>query len=131
MTLTKLPKFEMYEEASQIRRSSKSVRSNIVEGYGRRQYKQEFLKALTYAIALCDETADHLDTLFETESLGNEVLYLDLKEAIYHLGRRLNLFIQSVENGHMSKKQRPCDRLSSIEYPESSIEWLAVATTEN
>ncbi len=38
MTL-KLPKFEQFEEAQQIRRSSKSVRSNIVEGYGRRKYK--------------------------------------------------------------------------------------------
>ena len=27
-----LPKFEMYEEGSQIRRSAKSVSSNIVEG---------------------------------------------------------------------------------------------------
>ncbi|MFH1318974.1 MAG: four helix bundle protein [Candidatus Omnitrophota bacterium] len=31
-----LPKFEMYEEGSQIRRSSKSIKSNIVEGFGRR-----------------------------------------------------------------------------------------------
>ena len=44
MTLMKLPKFEMFEEASQIRRAIKSVRSNIVEGYGRRRYKQEFVK---------------------------------------------------------------------------------------
>ena len=29
MTLNSLPKFEMYEEGSQIRRSSKSIRSNI------------------------------------------------------------------------------------------------------
>ena len=29
MTLTKLPKFEMFEEGSQIRKSSKSVRSTI------------------------------------------------------------------------------------------------------
>ncbi len=28
-----LPKFELYEEGSQIRRSSKSVSSNIVEGF--------------------------------------------------------------------------------------------------
>jgi four helix bundle protein len=34
MTLQELPKFELYEEGSQIRRSKKSVRSNIVEGYG-------------------------------------------------------------------------------------------------
>lgn len=39
MTLKELPKFEMYEEGTQIRRSVKSVRSNIVEGYGRRRYK--------------------------------------------------------------------------------------------
>ena len=41
MTLTKLPNFELYEEGSQIHRSIKSVKSNIVEGYGRRRYKQE------------------------------------------------------------------------------------------
>jgi len=32
MTLTNLPKFEIFEEGSQIRRSSKSVKSTIVEG---------------------------------------------------------------------------------------------------
>jgi four helix bundle protein len=34
MTLTELPKFEMFEEGSQIRRSIKSAKSTIVEGYG-------------------------------------------------------------------------------------------------
>jgi hypothetical protein len=34
MTIYNLPKYEMYEEGAQIRRSIKSVRSNIVEGYG-------------------------------------------------------------------------------------------------
>ena len=42
-----LPKFEMFEEGSQIRRSSKSVRSNIVEGYGKRHYKNDFIRFLT------------------------------------------------------------------------------------
>jgi len=72
MTLTKLPKFEMFEEGSQIRRSIKSVKSTIVEGYGRRIYKQEFIRFLNYAIASNDETIDHLETLFETESLTDE-----------------------------------------------------------
>ena len=45
MALTQLPKFE---EASQIRRAIKSVKSCIVEGYGRRGYKQEFIRFLTY-----------------------------------------------------------------------------------
>jgi len=33
MTLKNLPKFEMFEEGNQIRKSSKSVKSTIVEGY--------------------------------------------------------------------------------------------------
>ena len=41
-TINELPKFEMYEEGSQIRRSSKSIVANIVEGFGRRVYKNEF-----------------------------------------------------------------------------------------
>ena len=32
MTLCKLPKFEMFEEGGQIRKSIKSVKSTIVEG---------------------------------------------------------------------------------------------------
>src|SRR4030067_3639906 len=78
MTLRELPKFEMYEEASQIRRSMKSVRSNIVEGYGRRRYKQEYVRFLTYALASNDETTDHLEILSETESLVNEILFSEL-----------------------------------------------------
>src|ERR1051325_609108 len=69
MTLKKLPKFEMFEEGSQIRRAIKSVKSNIVEGYGRRRYKQKFIRYVDYALASCDETADHLDTLVATKSL--------------------------------------------------------------
>ena len=54
MTLNDLPKFEMYETGSQIRKSSKSVKSNIVEGYGRRNYKLDYIRFLTFAIASND-----------------------------------------------------------------------------
>ena len=40
----KLPKYELFEEGSQIRRSSKGVSSCIVEGYGRKKYKADFVK---------------------------------------------------------------------------------------
>jgi len=105
MTLVQLPKFEMpkfemYEEGSQIRRSMKSVKSNIVEGYGRRRYKHDFLRFLTYSHASCDETIDHLETLFETESLTNEPVYNDIHQRLDHLGGKLNHFIQSVEARH-------------------------------
>ena len=104
MTLTKLPKFELFEEGGQIRRSIKSVKSTIVEGYGRRRYKQEFVRYLTYALASCDETTDHLETLFETESLTDRVLFDNLSERLQVLGKKLNLFLQSVERSHVSPK---------------------------
>ena len=100
MTLNELPQFELYEEGSQIRRSIKSVKSNIVEGYGRRRYKKEFIRFLTYSQASCDETTDHLETLYETESLKDETLYQDLHKRLQILGKKINLFIQSVEKEH-------------------------------
>ena len=100
MTLNKLPQFELYEEGSQIRRSIKSVKSNIVEGYGRRRYKQDFIRFLTYSLASCDETTDHLETLYETESLKDDALYQDLHKQLQTLGKKTNLFIQSVEKEH-------------------------------
>jgi four helix bundle protein len=102
MTVRELPKFEMYEEASQIRRSVKSIRSNIVEGYGRRRYKQEFIRFLVFAHASCDETIDHLEGLFATGSLKNEILYRDLRAKLDLLGRKLNVFIEGVEREHIS-----------------------------
>lgn len=42
----KLPKYELFEEGSQIRRSSKGITSCIVEGYGRRNIKQISLSLL-------------------------------------------------------------------------------------
>jgi len=99
MTLKDLPKFEMYEEGSQIRRSSKSIVSNIVEGFGRRRYKNEFIRFLTYAIASCDETKVHLEMLYETESLEKDIF-----ERFFHryeeLGAKLYNFREAVIKSH-------------------------------
>ena len=103
MTLTELPRFEMYEEGSQIRRSSKSSRSSIVESYGRRRYKQDFIRFQTYALASCSETTDHLETIRETGSLSNQSLYESLHEQLDKLGRKLNTFLQGVEQQHESR----------------------------
>ncbi len=95
-----LPKFEQFEEAQQIRRSAKSVKSCIVEGYGRRRYKAEFIKFLVYAMASNAETIDHLETLFETKSLEDETLFSTLLRKLELLGGKLNRFIKAVENSH-------------------------------
>lgn len=104
MTITQLPKFEMFETASQIRRSSKSVKSNIVEGYGRRAYKQDYIRFLIFSLASNDESIDHLETLWETGSLTDKKTYDELHEKIDKLGKKMNRFISSVENQHLSKK---------------------------
>jgi len=98
-----LAKFELYETGSQIRRSSKSIRANIVEGYGRRRYKQDFIRFLVYAHSSVDETRDHLETLFETQSFKDEKLFNDLSQKLNLLGKKLHQFIESVEKGHRSK----------------------------
>ncbi len=45
----KLPKYEMYELGSQLRRSADSVVTNIVEGDGRKRYKADFIRFLVFS----------------------------------------------------------------------------------
>ena len=99
-----LPKFEMYEVGSQIRRSSKSIKANIVEGYGRRIYKNEYLRFINFALASNDETIDHLETLIETISLKDEKVYNEIHLKLEKLGKKINKFLQAVNNQHMSEK---------------------------
>lgn len=93
-----LPKFELYEEGSQVRRSSKAVTSAIVEGFGRRRYKADYIKHLIYAQAECDETILHLDFLFETESWKDEEQYKSLVDDYDTLSKRINKFTQWIED---------------------------------
>jgi four helix bundle protein len=110
MTLT-LPKFEQFEEAQQIRRSTKSVRSTIVEGYGRRHYKADYIKFIIYALASNDETIDHLETLWETKSLINSATYADLHKRLTILGRKINNFLQALQESqqHAQSQVRDAD----------------------
>ena len=99
----KLPKFELYEEGSQIRRTGKVAKATLVEGYGRR-YKQEWIKFLVYSLLSNDETMDHLENLWDTKSLIDEAVFVILKNKIETLGKMLNKFLQAVEKEHQSPK---------------------------
>lgn len=101
MTIRDLPKFEMFETGSQIRRSVKSTKSNIVEGFGRRSFKKDFLRYLIIAQASNDETIDHLQTLFKTKSLTNTVRYSECLVKLRLLGKKLNCFIQAVQKNNL------------------------------
>lgn len=90
----KLPGYELYEQGSQIRRSSKRIKDCIAEGYGRKRYKADYIKFLTYAHASCDETINHLETIkriHKTEGMD------ELIEAYDTLGRKINKYIEYVD----------------------------------
>lgn len=94
MTLT-LPKYEMYEQGSQVRRSTKSIKDNIVEGYGRKRYKQEFVRYLVFAHASSDEAISQLSMInelhFESKGLADLVSEYEI------LGRKMYKFMEYVE----------------------------------
>lgn len=91
-----LPKYELYELGSQLRRSADSVVSNIVEGYGRSRYKADYIRFLVMCHGSNNETISHLDKIivlypeisFEFKNLRSEY---DI------LGRKINKYIQYVE----------------------------------
>lgn len=99
------PKFELYEEGSQVGRSSKAITSAIVEGYGRRRYKNEFIRYLVFAQSECDETREHIDFLFETGSMKDEAAYRELSIAYEALSKQINKFIQWVEEKYKGNKE--------------------------
>jgi four helix bundle protein len=101
MSLT-LPKYELYEQGSQIRRSSKSIKDNIAEGFGRRKYKKEYVRFLTFAQASCDETLSQLNMINDIHFQANPNDQLIREYQI--LGKKINLFIQSVEKHWKSPK---------------------------
>ncbi len=86
----KLPKHELFELGNQLRRSSDSINSNIVEGYGRRRYKNEFAKFLTYAHSSNDETINHLEKL--------KILYPQFGTSISEMLEEYNLLGGKIHN---------------------------------
>jgi four helix bundle protein len=73
-----------------------TISSCIVEGYGRRSYKANFLRFLIYSHASCDETIVHLNFLKDThENLLNEIIVF--LEKYDELGAKINKYILYVE----------------------------------
>lgn len=101
----KLPKYELYELGSQLRRSSESVNTNIIEGYGRSVYKKEYERFLIFSHSSCDETIGHLEKII--------VLYPDLKldfEVLRNeydlLGGKINNYLKWVRNNWNDDNQK-------------------------
>ena len=94
MTLS-LPHYEMYEQGSQVRRSTKSIKDNIVEGYERRRYKNEFIRFLVYAHASSDEAISQLTMINDIHLESSGLVELIAEYEV--LGRKIYSFITYVE----------------------------------
>ena len=95
----KLPNPDKFETGSQIRRSSQSIKDNIVEGYGRKRYKADFIKFLVYSHASLLEAhsqAKFLSTLHP--ETGWETIHQELDK----LGIKIYNFIIYVEKNWKS-----------------------------
>ena len=79
-----------------------SVRTNIVEGYGRRMYKNDYIRFIIFSISSNDETRDHLEMLSETKSLTDEIVFKKIFDKINTLGIKLYYFLKKVEQTHLS-----------------------------
>ncbi|NVO11875.1 MAG: four helix bundle protein [Bacteroidales bacterium] len=91
-----LPKYELFEQGSQIRRSSKSIKDNIAEGFGRRRYRDEFIRFLIFSQSSCDETISQLNMISDIHF--PEKPLNDLINQYEILGKQINKYIQYVES---------------------------------
>ena len=86
------PKIEQYGGmADQLRRSSRSIAANIVEGFGKNPYyKGEFKKMLVYAIGSCDETILWI-------KMSKDLGYIREKEANIYL-REYQILVKKISS---------------------------------
>jgi four helix bundle protein len=95
--LTKnFPRDEQYELTSQIRRSSRSVGANLVEGYRKRKYPKMFLSKLNTSDGECSETIYWLEVALACEYISQTEF--DKYESILdEVGALLGSMIKSPE----------------------------------
>lgn len=100
----KLPNHDKYEVGGQLRRSSQSIKDNIVEGYGRRRYKADFIKFLTYSYASLQEAKSQTEFLARTGKSVDEWNTISLE--LDKLGIKIYNFICFVEKSWKTSQQR-------------------------
>jgi len=92
---TRFPSSEMYGLTSQIRRSSSSIPTNIIEGHGR-QHKKEFIQFLYIAKGSLEETNYQLFLAKDLAYISNEE-YVKLFELCTRIKMMLYKLIKSLK----------------------------------
>ncbi|MEW6696546.1 MAG: four helix bundle protein [Bacillota bacterium] len=95
LTMT-FPRHEPYEIGSQLRRAAISIPLNIAEGYGRKDYKQDYKKFLITAQGSSNEVVVLLEMIKDLGYVAEEN-YTYLREAYIYLGRQLNKLISLLQ----------------------------------
>ncbi len=83
------PKEERYSLTDQIRRSSRSVCTNLAEGWRKRRYKAVFINKLTDATQEAAETQTWLEFALKCSYI-NEEIYKNLNDKYEHIFAMLN-----------------------------------------
>ncbi|HJP64225.1 MAG TPA: four helix bundle protein [Mucilaginibacter sp.] len=92
----KFPKEETYSLTDQIRRSSRSVCTNIGEGYRKRIYPKHFTTKMTDADGEATETSIWLDFALDCEYI-NKADFDTLQAKYQEIGRMLNSMANNPE----------------------------------
>ena len=85
----KFPREELYSLTDQIRRSSRSITANIVEGWAKRHYENIFKRQLLDSIGSCDETKQWLDFALACQCMTQDE-YDGLVQRYNELGKMLH-----------------------------------------
>ncbi len=90
---TKLPKYEAYDLAQQMRRASKSIPANIAEEYSKRRTAKDFKLYLAHAMGSANEMVVHIRMAVQLGYCGAEESG-GLIEGYSVVGKQLNRLIQ-------------------------------------
>lgn len=92
----KFPKEEQFGLTSQVRRSSRSVCANIVEGYRKRAYPKEFKRRLSISDGELSETIFWLEMAVACEYISQDEC-AKFEEKLEEIGRILGSMIKTPE----------------------------------
>jgi four helix bundle protein len=97
------PKEETYSLTDQIRRSSRSVSSNIAEAYRKRRYLKSFISKLTDADGENSETSTWLDYALACSYIQNEDYSKCINEGM-EIGKLINYMINNPDKFGVEKE---------------------------
>lgn len=90
-----LPKILQYDLGDQVRRASRSIPSNIAEGYGRNKSKKDKTNFLNTAIGSCEEMLFNLEFMRDVNLLSSEK-YIHWSKEYTICAKQLTNLIKSV-----------------------------------